>query len=395
MPHPTNERPRIPPDPTPAPELLDHLYGFEVRYHVEHLACATTLRQLPRSFGEITDTTTAREAVEHRNQQVADAFTTHLLPHTADLLRLARSGLDSMPPARHHTRWRLLLDDLDHATDRIHHHLDTSPTGRADALLWPYLTTWAEHSLIVRDLAGQHGSVAVRMLPVAERERLTASALAARERGELEPFESWYDAAGRRITLAYWTDHDESTVLVQAGNPDGDFTALGRYDTEYEAGRASPPPVPAGVLRPDAPWHAEQPQPEGDLGILIQGVIGSAHTGDVSAAIAAAVDDADHQRGPLPQLTDFLRVCAEFTDALDTSQGHKIAARLSALAAHAELLTRELSAAGEELGAHVAVLPPYRVPHPRHVGMPPGLALQTTSPPRTPGNVSMAGARRK
>lgn len=371
-----------------------------MRYHVEHLACATALRRLPRAFGEITDNAAARQAVEHRNRHVADIFTTRLLPHTADLLGLARSGLDAMPPARHHTGWRLLLDDLDHATERIHHHLaadraDGGEQSRADAQLWPYLTTWAEHSAIVRDLVGQHVAAALPLLPVTGRERLTALALAARERGELEPFESWYDAAGHQITLAYWTEHDESTVLVMAEDPGGDITALGRYDTEHAASRASPPPVPAGVLRPDAPWRAEQPQPDSELGTLIQDVIASAHTDDVSAAIAAAVDNAGHQRGPLPQLGEFLRTCAEFADALDTRQGHKTAARLSLLATQADALTRELAAAGEELGAQVAVLPPYRVPHPRHVAPPAGPSLQTTSPPRAAGNAPAAGARRK
>lgn len=385
--------PCIPADPTPPPELLDHLTGFAVRYRVEHLACATTLRQLPRSHGVITEPSAARKAIEHRNRQVADAFTTRLLPRTADLLRLARSSLASMPPARHHAGWRLLLDDLDHATARIHHLIATIPAGRADAQLWPYLTTWAEHSLIVRDLVGQHRAAAVPVLPAPEQERLTALALDARNRGELEPFESWYDAAGRRITLAYLIEHDDSTVLVLAEDPDGHITALGRYGTEYEAGRASPPPVPAGVLRPDAPWRTEQPQPDTDVGTLIQDVITSAHTGDVSRSIAEAVDESEHQRGPLPQLADFLRVCAEFADALDTAQGHKTAARLTVLAAHADTLTRELAAAGEELGAQVAVLPPYRVPHPRHTAMPPGPALQATSPPPAAGNVPATGAR--
>ncbi|WUH90369.1 hypothetical protein OG900_09810 [Streptomyces sp. NBC_00433] len=373
-----------------------------MRYHVEHLACTTALRQLPWAYGEITEPAAARRAVEHRNRQVTDAFTTHLLPHTTSLLHLVRQGLDAMPPAGHHAGWRLLLDDLDHATERIHHHLDAGPaagTGyqvRMRAQLWPYLTTWAEHSLIVRDLAGQHRAADVPVLPAAEREQLTALVLDARDRGELEPFESWYDAAGRRITLAYLTGHDDSTVLALAEGPGGDITALGRYETEYEAGRASPPPVPAGVLRPDAPWRNEQPQPqpEGDLGDLIQDVITSAHTGDVSRSIAAAVDSDNRQRGPLLQLAGFLRACAEFADALDTAQGHKTAARLTVLPAQADTLTRELAAAGEELGAQVAVLPPYRVPYPRHVALPPGPALQTTVPPQAAGNAPAAGPRR-
>jgi hypothetical protein len=248
--------PCIPADPTPPTELLDQLNDFAVRYHVEHLACATTLRYLPRSHGEITEQSAARKAIEHRNRQVANAFTTSLLPHTADLIRLARSSLDSMPPARHHAGWRLLLDDLDHATERIHHLLSAS---RVDAQLWPYLTTWAEHSLIVRDLVGQHRAAAVPLLPAVDKERLTALALDARDRGTLEPLDSWYDAAGRRITLAYLIEHDDSTVLVLAEDTGGDITALGRYGTEYEACRASPLPVPAGVLRPDAPWRTEQP----------------------------------------------------------------------------------------------------------------------------------------
>ncbi|MEE4544022.1 hypothetical protein V2S66_18850 [Streptomyces sp. V4-01] len=362
-----------------------------MRYRVEHLACATTLRQLPRAYGEITEPAAARSAVEHRNRQVTDAFTAHLLPHAAGLLRLAHQGLDAMPPARHHAGWRLLLDDLDHATERIHHHFAASPSSRADAQLWSYLTTWAEHALIVRDLVGQHRAAAIPVLPVPEREKLTSLALAARDRGELEPFESWYDAAGRLITLAHLTEHDDSTVVALTVDPTGDITALGQYENEYEAGRASPPPVPAGVLRPDAPWRSEQPQPDSEFGILIRDVLTSAHTGDVSRSIAEVVDDG----GQLPQLASFLRVCAEFAGALDTVQGRMTAARLSVLAAQAHALTGELAAAGEELSAQVAILPPYRVPHPRHVAMPPGPALQTTSPPRAGCNMPVASGRRK
>ncbi|WP_225847279.1 hypothetical protein [Streptomyces sp. HPF1205] len=382
--------------------LLDHLAGFRLRYHAEHLACATTLRQLSRVFGEIADPEAARHAVEHRNRQVADAFTTRLLPHTGDLLDLARSGLAMMPPAPHHAAWRLLLDDLDHATDRIHHHLKTDVVGRggdrcrADAQVWPYLTTWAEHALTVRDLAAQHRAAHIPVLLAAEQERLTALALDARTCGQLEPFESWYDAAGRRITLAYLIEDDDSTILVLAGDVAGEqMTVLGQYDNEYGAGRCSPPPVPTGVLRPDAPWGPERAVPDSDLGVLIQGVIDSHHSGDVAAAIAAAVETDSRDRGPLPMLDDFLRVCAEFADALDTPQGHKTATRLNVLAAHVHAITRELRAAGEELGKHVAVLPPQRVPHPRHIPAPPGPAPDTALPPGRLSAPAVPSARTK
>jgi hypothetical protein len=75
MPAHRRKGPRIPADPTPAPERADHLTGFAVRYRVEQRACATALRQLPRTFGETTSAIAARQAVEHRNRQVTDAFT--------------------------------------------------------------------------------------------------------------------------------------------------------------------------------------------------------------------------------------------------------------------------------------------------------------------------------
>jgi hypothetical protein len=155
-----------------------------------------------------------------------------------------------------------------------------------------------------------------------------------------------------------------------------------------------PAPGSCWSAAPRRPLAHRTAQPDSDVGTLIQDVITSAHTGDVSRSIAEAVEEGEHQRGPLPQLADFLRVCAEFADALDTTQGHKTAVRLTVLAAHADTLTRELAAAGEELGAQVAVLPPYRVPHPRHTAAPPGPALQVTSLPPAAGNVPATGARR-
>ncbi|MFF2189675.1 hypothetical protein [Streptomyces sp. NPDC058155] len=227
-----------------------------MRFSVIHLKYETTLDTLRSRHGTITDTTTAVSARTEHNRDAAAAFAEHLLPHTQVLLATGRSAIDSMPPARHHGAWLLLLDDLDHAATQIHRILsDTPPPGSGAAreqhrALWPYLTVWAEHSTILTNLVGQHRTPAPEFTGD-QQTAWTERAHAAHERGELEPFESWYDARGRLITLAYLVEDDTSTVLVLAGDLDQpDWQILGQNDNEYQAGQSAPPPVPPGVLRP-------------------------------------------------------------------------------------------------------------------------------------------------
>ncbi|MFB8352963.1 hypothetical protein [Streptomyces niveus] len=356
-----------------------------MRFSVVHLKCETALDTLRNRHGTITDTTTAVSARTERNRDAAAAFTEHLLPHTQTLLATARSAIDSMPPARHHGAWLLLLDDLDHAATHIHRILtDTTPPGSGAAreqhrALWPYLTAWAEHSTILTNLVGQHRTPAPEFTGQ-QQAAWTERAQAAHERGELEPFESWYDAPGRLITLAYLIEDDTSTILVLAGDLDQrDWQVLGRHDNEYQAGQLAPPPVPPGVLRPDGSRYQQHLAiPEVSLQELIHDVNVAGHSGDVAEVLLTAADDTTGAPGPLERLGELVRTAGQFADALETRQGRHTAARLNFVARQLSALTRELFDAGEELSSTVGVLPPHRVPRPRFVTTPEAAA--TTAP---------------
>ncbi|MFE3249931.1 hypothetical protein [Streptomyces sp. NPDC059209] len=360
-----------------------------MRFSVIHLKCETTLDTLRNRHGTITDTTAAVSARTERNRDAAAAFTEHLLPHTQVLLATARSAIDSMPPARHHGAWLLLLDDLDHAATQIHRILtDTTPPGSGAAreqhrALWPYLTAWAEHSTILTNLAGQHRTPAPEFTGD-QQTAWTERAHAAHERGELEPFESWYDAQGRLITLAYLVEDDASTVVVLAGDLDEPhWQVLGQDDNEYRAGQSAPPPVPPGVLRPRVSRYQQHiTAPEVRVQDLIHDVAVAHQSGDVAEALFTATDNGPHTTGPLAHLSSLIRTAGEFADALDTRQGRNAAAHLNFIAGQLGSLTRELHQTAEELSAAVGVLPPHRAPHPRLLTTP-APASPTTRPPST------------
>ncbi|MFJ9033624.1 hypothetical protein ACIRQP_35000 [Streptomyces sp. NPDC102274] len=293
-----------------------------------------------------------------------------------------------MTPARHHRAWRLLLDDLDHAATQIDRILTdpvepgTEAARERDTALWPYLTAWAEHEYIVSDLAEQHRLPAPPS-PSADTQREgTARAQDARQRGDLDPFESWYDAEGRLITLAYLIEDDVSTVLALAGDLDSHaWQVLGQYDNEYAAGQASPPPVPPGVLRPDSSrYHRRVPTPEVTLQELIGDIVEARHSGDVADVLLTATQDAGYAPGPLARMGELISTAAQFAEATETRQGHRTGARLSVIAQQLRLLTGELRQAGEELSAAVGVLPPHRAPRPRFLTAPATPALTTTPP---------------
>ncbi|WP_326812292.1 hypothetical protein OIE62_07640 [Streptomyces scopuliridis] len=293
-----------------------------------------------------------------------------------------------MSPARHHRAWRLLLDDLDHAASQIERIL-TSPVESGteaarerDIALWPYLTAWAEHGYITGDLADQHRLPAAPS-PSADKQReWTVRAQDARRRGDLEPFESWYDAEGRLITLAYLIEDDASTVLALAGDLDSPrWQVLGQYDNEYAAGQASPPPVPPGVLRPDSSrYHPRVPTAEVTLQERIGDVVEARHSGDVADVLLTVTQDAGYAPGPLARMGELISTAAEFAEALETRQGHRTATRLRVIARQLALLNGELHEAGEELSAAVGVLPPHRAPRPRFLTTPAPPALTTTPP---------------
>lgn len=375
-----------------------------MRFSVIHLKCETALDTLRSRHGAITDTPAATTATAERDRDAAAAFEEHLLPHTLMLLTAARSAIDNMPPARHHGAWLLLVDDLDHAAAQIHRILtDTVPPGSGAAreqhrALWPYLSVWAEHATVLTNLVDQHRTPA----PEFTGQQQTAwngRAQAAHEQGELEPFESWYDARGRLITLAYLVEDDASTVLVLAGDLDEpDWQVLGQGDNEYRAGQLAPPPVPPGVLRPlVSRYRPHITAPEVRVQDLIHDVAVAHQSGDVAEVLFTAIDDTPHSTGPLAHLSSLIRTAGEFADALDTRQGRNTAAHLNFIAGQLSSLTRELHQTAEELSAAVGVLPPHRAPHPRLLTTPAANtpAAPTTTPPSTASPAAAAPVRHR
>ncbi|MEU6182779.1 hypothetical protein [Streptomyces coeruleorubidus] len=373
-----------------APELASKARNFRLRMAVIDCETEATLDMTRDRYGRTVHAGAAAAARAHRDKTAVEAYTTHLAPHAEALLDSARLALDELPPARHLTGWRAVLDGLASSASEIRRALDRpaapgSPAERVQhAALWPHLTAWADHSPIASNLAdqrdGQH-----RKAPLAEEEQQmwTERAQAAQKRGELELTESWYAADGQPITLAYLVEDDDSTVAALRGDPGvPGWQVIGHYAHEAEAGKVLPAPAPPGVLRPDVSrFNRPAPAPEVSLQDLIRDVVEGRTAGDASNALLGAVQRG-HDAGPMVRLQELLETSGQFANALETAQGRQIAARLAALARQIEFLTREVEEAAEDLGATVAVLPPHRTPVLRARPRPSVDTTAPTPPPR-------------
>ncbi|MGW5679748.1 hypothetical protein ACWEV4_32510 [Streptomyces sp. NPDC003860] len=362
-----------------------------------HLRCETVLDGLRNRHGTIIDAHAAAEAVEERNHAATEVYRTILMPHTGTLLTAARGALDSLPPARHHAGWAARLDDLEHAADQIQQILAGATSGpdnetahTTQQAMWPHLVTWAEHAGTACDLADQQHTPTTTALPDDELRKWTHLARAARASGRLTPYESWYDADQRLITIAVLQhDNEMLTAVALAGDLDSpDVQVLGHYEDELEAIDASPPPVPPGVLHPAASPYAERAHSaEVSFQALIQDVREARRASDVAEAIETAVDRYGLTRGQLVRLEEFVSVCAEFAHALGTQHAQRVAGRLGALSRQFAVLTAELREAGDDLGSTVAVLPPHRTPLPHRLPGTGHPAIPTTlrgaAPPAT------------
>ncbi|MFD5128963.1 hypothetical protein [Streptomyces olindensis] len=329
----------------------------------------------------------AAAARAHRDQAALQAYATYLAPHAGELLAAARRALDTLPPARHTTAWRVLLDDLASSHAEIAKVLDrpaapgTAAEREQQNAAWPHLAFWADLSYIATDLADQRHQAEVPLTDE-EQQMWTDMAKAAQRRGELELIESWYAADGRRITLAHLVEEDISTVIALSCDPDAPgWRVIGHYRNEHEAGRALPPAVPPGVLRPDVSrFNRPEPVPEVSLQELIRDIVEAQAAGDVSETLLAATQQG-YSAGPMVRLQELLETASQFAHALETVQGRQIAARLAVLGRQVGFLAREVHEAAEDLGATVAVLPPHRTPRPR---IRPRPALDTTPPAAPP-----------
>ncbi|NHI05967.1 hypothetical protein STPH2_1330 [Streptomyces sp. KO7888] len=381
-----------------ASELASKAGDFRRRMAVIDCETDAALDMTRDRHGRTVHADAAAAARAHRDKAAVEAYATHLAPHAEALLDAARLALDDLPPARHLTGWRAVLDGLASSAAEIRRALDRpaapgSPAERAQhAALWPHLTAWADHSPIASNLADQRdGRHHQAPLTDEERQLWTDRARAAQIRGALELTESWYAADGQPITLAYLVEDDDSTVVALRGDPGvPGWQVIGHFAHEYEAGKALPAPVPPGVLRSDiSQFNRPTPAPELSLQDLIRDVVEGHSAGDASNALLGAVQRG-YAAGPMVRLQELLETTSQFASALETAQGRQIAARLSALGRQIEFLTREVEEAAEDLGATVAVLPPHRTPVPRTRPRP---AVDTT-PPAPPPRASTTARHR-
>ncbi|MGW6454394.1 hypothetical protein ACWF94_00455 [Streptomyces sp. NPDC055078] len=373
------------PDGSPpvAPDLAQRARDFRLRMSAIDRETETALDMTRDRYGRTVHAGAAAAAQAHRDKLAVEAYTEHLAPYAVLLLDAARRALDELPPARHLTGWRSVLDGLSTSAAEIRRALDqptapgSSPERAQRAALWPHLAAWADHGFIAGNLADQNQNDRIPLTDE-EQQAWTERAQAARRRGELELTESWYAADGRPITLAYLVEDDASTVVALRGDPDAPgWQVIGHYAHEYEAGQALPAPVPPGVLRADVSrFNRPEPAPEVSLQELIRDVVEAQAAGDASNALLTATQRG-YDAGPMIRLQELLETSGQFATALETVQGQQIAARLAVLGRQIGYLTREVHEAAEDLGATVAVLPPHRTPRPRPRPRP---ALDTTAP---------------
>lgn len=389
-------------EPTPASlapsasGLAGRARDFRLRMSVIDLKAETALDTTRDRFGRIVHPGAAAAARAHRDQEAVEAYATHLAPYADALLDAAHRALDELPPARHTSGWRAVLDGLADSTAEIRRALKR-PTASGSAAertqhaaLWPHLAAWADHSFIATNLADQHQQPQT-LLTGEEQQLWTERAKVAQRRGQLDLIESWYAADGQPITLAYLVEDDDSTVVALRGDPDAPgLQVVGHYADEYEAGQALPAAVPPGVLRADVSrFNRPEPTPEVSLQELIRDVVEAQTAGDVSNALLTATQHG-YDAGPMIRLREFVETAGQFATALETGQGRQIAARLAALGRQIDFLTHEVHEAAEDLGATVAVLPPHRAPQPRARPRP---AVDTT-PPAPPPRTTTAARHR-
>ncbi|MEU2131769.1 hypothetical protein [Streptomyces sp. NPDC018352] len=347
-------------------------------------------------------------AIRARRTRLAlDGYRIDLADSAVPLLVLARSALDTLPPADHTKAWLDVLESLARSHTEILRAAG-QPAEREEQEVWARLAHWAEYGQIAAHLADLHHHQPGREFTTDEAQEWTQRAQAARHRGELDLIESWYAADGRRITLAYLIEDDTSKVIALTGDLDAPgWGVIGRYDNEYEAGQSLPRPVPPGVLHPGGP-SSRFSLPERGSEFLVEelhrDIIEARCAGDVSEALLFASDPghgagrADGQPhhfhdgvGPMARLQHLIGEAAGFSHALDTVQGHLIGARLDSIGRQLGFLAREVHEAADDLGATVAVLPPHRVPQPPRVRPRPG--LETSPPPAPPQRTTTASHR--
>ncbi|MGX1759917.1 hypothetical protein ACWIG5_23920 [Streptomyces lydicus] len=367
--------------------MLDALTGYRGRYAVAQRTWTEAVEAGLDALGNPHDMQQRAALNARRNAEAIAAFRP-VLPHTGNLVAVARATLEQLPSSAPRQEWRALLDDLDHSADQIHQILRTWADETADArdaALWPYLCSWAEHATILQALVQHHDFEVGLGLPHQQAEQLLAEVRQARAEGRLRVTMSWHDMAGRRITTVELPDdHLGRTIAVQGDLDTPALTVLGRYDDDLAAAAALPSPAPPGVLRPNGcdtqPAHSRVKRIES----LTHEILSSTSTSEVAEALHFACSTQPPFRGPLAALRDLVDAADEFSRALETHVGTELAARLRAVSHQLQYLTGELDGISDELDAAASVLPPHRVPQPHHLPAPRsdhGIQAQTTHGP--------------
>src|SRR5690606_12388374 len=94
------------------PDLGNAARDFRLRMAVIDRETEATLDMTRDRYGRTVHAGAAAAARAHRDKAAVEAYATHLAPHAEALLDAARLALDELPPARHLTGWRAVLDGL-------------------------------------------------------------------------------------------------------------------------------------------------------------------------------------------------------------------------------------------------------------------------------------------
>ncbi|MFJ7527987.1 hypothetical protein ACIQ1S_24040 [Streptomyces griseus] len=342
-------------------------------------------------YGRTVHLSDAADIRTRRTRRALAEYRADLGESALPLLAAATQALHTMPPSAAVEAWHELIASLATSHGEIM-RASTAPSEREASAVWVHLAHWADTGPIAAHLADLHHTPAPEFT-ADESRKWTERAQRARSRGGLDLFESWFSADGRRITLAYLVEDDDSEVVALAGDPDAPgWAVIGRYDNELDAGTALPRPMPPGVLRPEGTLRFNRPDlvHEVPLQELLRDVAEAHQAGDASNALLIATERG-YEQGAMTQLQQLVQTAAAFSWALESVQGQRIGSRLDSLGRQLGFLADEVRDAAADLGATVAVLPPHRVPKPLRTK--PRPAIGTSSPAARPSHTT-ANARR-
>ncbi|MFD8114385.1 hypothetical protein [Streptomyces microflavus] len=261
-------------------------------------------------YGRTVHLSDAADIRTRRTRRALAGYRADLGESALPLLAAATQALHTMPSSTAVQAWHELIASLATSHGEIM-RASTAPSEREAAAVWGHLAHWADTGPIAAHLSDLHHTPAAEFT-ADESRKWTERAQRARRRGALDLFESWFSADGRRITLAYLVEDDDSEVVALAGDPDAPgWAVIGRYDNELAAGTALPRPMPPGVLRPEGALRFNRPDPvhEVPLQELLRDVVEAHQAGDASNALLTATERG-YESGPMTQLQQLVQTAA-------------------------------------------------------------------------------------